>query len=342
MKTFRVLAWLMLFAVLYTTVSNALMHKSPDVFAAKKYTAHTESQFQVVALGSSHMYCAFDTIELYKDFGLSSFVLATRRQPLEVSYHLIDKVHTANVILLEAYMLVIDDLYEDSVWHSAYDGWELGWWKCMAICAARYEKMEELLFPLIKYHTRWKDFKIADFPFEKNDYFGYRFYMKRNSLKTLDWMRIDSGSNGMHLPNDNEAWFKEICANVKKGNAKLVVIVVPYQIGLNAAYQELISRRFKRVKELAKDMDVPVVDLFEQKGLIDEQTDFYDKGHLNVFGAEKATRYIGQWLVDHYDFNTNMTAECRAKWDAEVKRYDKAYDKAKAAVISVNTKAKGH
>ena len=41
-------------------------------------------------------------------------------------------------------------------------------------------------------------------------------------------------------------------------------------------------------------------------------------------GAEKATRYIGKWLVDHYDFNTNMTAECRAKWDADHERYDKA------------------
>ena len=59
-------------------------------------------------------------------------------------------------------------------------------------------------------------------------------------------------------------------------------------------------------------------------------------GYLNVFGAEKATRYIGKWLVDHYDFNTNMTAECRARWDAEVERYDKA----KAAAIEAVKKVK--
>jgi hypothetical protein len=73
-----------------------------------------------------------------------------------------------------------------------------------------------------------------------------------------------------------------------------------------------------------------LVECFDETGISNE-TDFYDTGHLNVFGAEKATRYIGKWLTEHYAFNTNMTAECRAQWDAEVKRYDEAKEKAIAA-----------
>lgn len=68
--------------------------------------------------------------------------------------------------------------------------------------------------------------------------------------------------------------------------------------------------------------------------LLLNETDFHDTGHLNCFGAEKATRYIGKYLTDHYDFATNHSEAVRARWDADCKRYDEA----KAAALAVKTR----
>jgi hypothetical protein len=111
----------------------------------------------------------------------------------------------------------------------------------------------------------------------------------------------------------------KIKALVEGSGARLILLTAPF------ALEKTKYGEYKSFYEYARSIAIDTVDLnvrYEELDF-DNEKDFYDAGHLNVFGAEKATRYIGQWLVDHYDFNTNLTAEIRARWDADMKQYDK-------------------
>ena len=48
---------------------------------------------------------------------------------------------------------------------------------------------------------------------------------------------------------------------------------------------------------------------------IDITHDFYNKEHLNIFGAQKYTSYLGGYITENYDINTEHSDEITAEWD---------------------------
>ena len=52
---------------------------------------------------------------------------------------------------------------------------------------------------------------------------------------------------------------------------------------------------------------------------IDFNTDYYDDRHTNALGAQKFTKYIGNYLVDKYNLKTSANKSTR-------ENFDKAYD----------------
>lgn len=48
---------------------------------------------------------------------------------------------------------------------------------------------------------------------------------------------------------------------------------------------------------------------------IDRSQDFYNDGHVNIFGAEKITIYLGDYLTSHYDLDTDHSQQVTQQWD---------------------------
>ena len=62
------------------------------------------------------------------------------------------------------------------------------------------------------------------------------------------------------------------------------------------------------------------IPLAEEIG-IDWSTDTYDGGvHLNVYGAEKLTRYFGEYLNEHFAFDAH-DAKTNAVWEKKYESY---------------------
>jgi len=194
---------------------------------------------------------------------------------------------------------------------------------------------DEFLFPLIKYHQRWKSLGYNDFCQSSRPYQddlkkrlpikGHMAYF--SSKKRGDIQKVDM-SKEVRSPvcDDYLRYLDEIHKLCSSHGCDLVLLAA-------ARANALANGRLASFQDYAANKGIAFLNLverFDETGISNE-TDFYDAGHLNCFGAEKATRYIGKWLTEHYTFNTNMTAECRARWDAEVKRYDEAKQNAIAA-----------
>ena len=58
---------------------------------------------------------------------------------------------------------------------------------------------------------------------------------------------------------------------------------------------------------------------------IDDKTDFADYEHLNIYGAQHFTSYLGQYMLDNYDVKSDTT-------DEEINEWDMCYDETKAVM----------
>ena len=48
---------------------------------------------------------------------------------------------------------------------------------------------------------------------------------------------------------------------------------------------------------------------------IDMETDFYNRDHLNVFGNEKCTKYLADYITENYDINTDHSEKTDKQWE---------------------------
>lgn len=75
------------------------------------------------------------------------------------------------------------------------------------------------------------------------------------------------------------------------------------------------------VSELAQEHGIPFLNLTEQN-LIDYGVDYGDRHHVNLFGAEKITRYMGDYLSQHYELTDYRgITEVAEKWNADYQAY---------------------
>ena len=83
----------------------------------------------------------------------------------------------------------------------------------------------------------------------------------------------------------------------------------------------------KAVRKIVSDFRYDFMDLHDNYSDIgiDDSTDFGDYEHLNVYGAEKMTAYLGQFFVDNYDVMSDST-------DEEVKYWNECVEKTEDVV----------
>ena len=97
---------------------------------------------------------------------------------------------------------------------------------------------------------------------------------------------------------------------------ELVFLIAPRKDCVNGRYRtfrETLDRRGIRYIDLNHD--------FAKVGF-DNARDFKDFQHLNVFGAEKATRYIGRYLEKNFRFSKASTDDV-TWWKEQVCHYDR-------------------
>ena len=84
--------------------------------------------------------------------------------------------------------------------------------------------------------------------------------------------------------------------------------------------------RYQTAKKLTEGCGAAYIDLNLEESLkemkIDWEYDFYDPHHLNPVGAQKATKYLGDYLVENYDIPQNQCGEGTAELlNEDLKKY---------------------
>lgn len=292
-KFLSVICSLMLFLIGLNICSKLVINKTSQ----QKYAQFREDTkgYDVLFLGSSHVINAISPLDLFRDYGITSFNFSMHGNYARSSYYLLqealDILERQNRPLPKVVVLDVLGFVETTAdLHNAWDSFPLSQTK-VAMVQNIVEGNDKLgmLFPFSLYHNRWNELEKGDFLPSPNQWYGAE----------LRYNVMYPGPEIVRDPTDAEKVLEEkvqyldnIWKYCERKGIEFVLINIPYSSAPDW------QREANGIYEYATARGIPYVNFMNEQTGIDYDIDFYDQGHLNHVGMRIMTSQIGSLLTD--------------------------------------------
>lgn len=299
-----------------------------------------ELDHEVIMVGDCEVYENISTIELWKEYGITSYIRGSAQQLTWHSYYLLEdtlRYETPKVVVFNVLALKYNEPQSEAYNRMTLDGMRWSSSKVNAIKASMIkdsvdketgkvkegENFIDYVFPMFRYHSRWSELSADDFK---------HIYTKNKVTHNGYYMRVDSKAQEDFPPpellydykfGDNAMKYLQMMTDLcKEKGIELVLIKAPTEEPYWYDQWDSQMVKFAEENELSYINFIPLQD---EIGL-DMSVDTYDKGlHLNLSGAEKFADYFGKWLVENHDLTDyRENPEYSEVWQEKVEDYEKA------------------
>ncbi len=285
-----------------------------------------ESPHEVVFIGDCEVYENFSTIEMWRNYGITSYIRGSAQQLVWQSYYLLEdtlRYETPKVVVFNVLALKYNEPQNEAYNRMSIDGMKWSEAKIDNIKASmtKEESFIDYVFPLLRYHSRWSELTEDDFK---------HIFSKDLVTHNGYYMRVDTKPQGEFpsplpladytLGEKAMGYLQKMADLCKENGIELVLIKAPTE------YPHWYDEWDVQVKAFAEKNGLNYINyipLQEEIGL-DMSKDTYDAGlHLNTQGAEKMADYFGRWLKDNYDLTDYREDEKIAGiWKEKIDFYD--------------------
>lgn len=317
--------------ILFTNVSEVLRRKTGGTAdMVHSFYKIEKNTLDVLCMGSSHGYSAFQPNTLWNEFGLTSYVMCSPRQTAASTLYLLQEAlnyQKPRVLLLETYYFFYKGKYTDeAALRLGFDGVRLGEAKHRMIqdVLAENSKKEQLSYyiPFLKYHGRWNELTAEDFhakTYLKGSIFDFTVYPMEEPELPVE---------GSVISDTVYEYFGKIAELCAKNDIELVLFTAPYGYEDENEVDGYMKKQGINVtlEEYLTQLDIPYI-YFQKtnEAGIDYAADFRDYAHLNTKGAIKLTRSLGNYMVSNYELPDH-------RQDPEYQAWQYDYEKFQAAM----------
>jgi len=289
-----------------------------------------EDNIEVALLGTSQMAASMDPLQLYEEQGISSFNLGIMSQPIQATYFWLREVvksQDLKLAVVEVKAMARKGLKEDVKARRSFDYMKDNLNK-LQYAKEYHNSLEDeskfglkkkllpfywdYLFPLDVYHSRWSslEYDDYDFLFGDNNRTNTRGFAtlttEFQNNKNYDEKKDEKGKyDGLVIKTDEVEDVHESIAEyditfieyAKEQGIPLLFIKTP-----DVTWNE---KQHNYIKMLAEKYDIEFIDfnlkeMHEEIGF-DLLTDEADTIHTNISGAQKITKYVGDYISANYD-----------------------------------------
>lgn len=316
----------------FIALTVACLHKIYDILRWKDTTGGylssieqlyntDEDLIDLVFLGSSHCYCGIYPELLWEEKGIAGFDLAVSAQDRDSAYYQLKellKTQHPQVVVVDIYGICFEKHLVESNVYRNYLSMKTSLNSVAHIMAyAEREKRKELLakWPIV--HTRYSELKEFDFvPYEPS-------IIGRGSLITWNIFAVeeDNGVNRCEtvqpLNDKNREWVQKLIALSEEEDFELIFSLIPWK------REDETQAIINGFKEYIKGQEIAFVDFTELAEKLDicSATDWADPEHLNARGAQKLTRYLGEYITAKLEFPDRRGDARYHQWDEALERY---------------------
>lgn len=257
-----------------------------------------KNTIDALIVGDSLSYSAFSPMQLWEQQGITAYVCGQSGQKLQEAYYTLltaIKSQTPKIVILETNMIFREQKVVSSL-------------QTTIIEEGSYR------IPLFRYHDIWKPLLIGA-TYGEEMYKGFSLreavvpYTKGEYMKeSTDKKEISEGV---------QYYMGKIIDLCKEKNIELLLAATPSPKNYN-------YRTYNALSNYAKEHGLKYLEmnLLQQEIGIDWNTDSLDKGdHLNLSGATKVTKYLGNYLQTNYKFSDHRKEAGYESWEKTGKEY---------------------
>lgn len=290
----------------------------------------------VILIGDCEVYENFSPVTLWEEYGITSYIRGSAQQTIWQSYYLLEETFTYEIpqVVIFNVLSMCYDTPEHTGRQSqreAYNRmtldtmrWSASKWQ--AICASMTAQEKEqggmltYLFPLLRYHERWNQLTQEDFTYYfHREAVAHNGYLMQTGVKPVQNDYVQPPLADYRFGQNSWAYLERIRTLCEEHGVRLVLIKAP------SLYPVWWPQWEEQIEEYAASHNLMYLNLLEQQAQIglDWNTDTYDAGlHLNVYGAEKASKWLGKILMEECGVpNRQKDAQLCARWAQKERAY---------------------
>lgn len=299
-------------------------------FIAEYY--EDEKDHDVIFLGDCEVYENITPVKLWQDFGINSYIRGSSQQTVWQSFYLLEdtlRYETPEVVVFNVLAMEFNEPKDGGVNMEAYNRMTLEgmkWSKAkvndIKASMVEGENFIDYVFPILRYHTRITELTKDDFMYmfktEKVSHNGYYLRVDSKPAQNVPKGRILADYS---FGDNAYAYLDKMTALCKEKGIRLILMKAP------SLYPYWYPEWDEQMKEYAEKNGLEYInflDLGDETG-IDYSTDTYDAGmHLNLWGAEKLTKWLGEYLSASGLFDRRSETALSEAWSEKIRFYEDA------------------
>ncbi|WP_293974168.1 hypothetical protein [uncultured Ruminococcus sp.] len=296
-----------------------------------------KNSLDVVLLGASEVYTAFSSALAYDEYGFTSYPYAIEANYIDLFESQIKEIRnnqTPKVLLIEMNGALYDNKMKDKDAKLRRFTDSMPFSQNKIDTVNQFGDKDEKLsyyFPWIMYHGSKS--AIGRFPDNIALHLRGNSALKGVSGKSKSVFKgkiidVEGDTSKKDLPAETEEKLRSFLQYCKDNKLENVVFAkFPHRITKKKFYKRF--QMGNTMGEIIKEYGFDYLD-FENNckdvGL-DYKEDFYNDDHMNIYGQQKFTKYLGKILVDKYGVEkSKLSEENKARWDASAEYIQLYYE----------------
>lgn len=277
---------------------NNMERYGMEDYRANGILGEPEETLDVLFVGDSISYCSIIPMQIWRDYGITSYLCGTVMQELYYTKEFVNKAfetQSPKIVFLGTATIFNHFEEKEKTWNAL-----------------------EQRIPVLRYHDRWKEINTwpeletgfeIDYTYQE-DGKGYYYIGVTEGIDATGYA-VETPEVEW-VPEVNKETLREIKKICDKHGARLILLSEPNVTGSWAPH------RHNTAAVLAEEMGVEYIDMnyMQNEVPIDWMTDTFDSGdHLNFQGAKKVSAYLGKYLKETGLFEDKREDEKFADWN---------------------------
>ena len=285
-----------------------------------------EKDHDVIFIGDCEVYENFSPKVLWEEYGINSYIRGSAQQLIWQSYYLLEdtlRYEKPDVVIFNVLAMQYDKPQKEAYNRMTLEGmrWSSSKVKAINVSMTENEKFLDYVFPILRYHSRWKELGSEDVSYMFRDKtVSHNGYYMRVDVRPAENVPEGKILADYRFGENAYDYLDKITSLCKENDIQLVLIKAP------SLYPFWYDEWEEQMEEYARENDllyINFLELTDETGL-DFAKDTYDGGlHMNLSGAEKITKYLGEILEEEYDLpDRRGEEELAERWIQKVNAYE--------------------
>lgn len=341
----KIIIFIVLFFALFLTLNYMKKPNSIDLQNITGFYAEEKNSLDMVYLGGSAAFVYFEPLKAYEEYGIASYNFAANTMQAELYEYMIKEVmrrQTPELLVIDARAFQYRDSEQPPTsvaYRNVLSGTQFNKNKIEFIeeNVPKFlnEETKSYHFDLALYHTAdgYNNLETTFnmiFNKNKNDLKGFYFVPKAKRMKKVDFKT----EKQVAPSNDTINILNSLLSYLKTLDTEVLFVVSPYI--QSKTEKEVLNY----VKSFVEDYHFDFLDsneYYDEMG-VDFDTDFYNYLHMNIYGAEKYTKFLSEYIKENYDLEDRRNDKNYSEWNELLPNWNNLVNDTKT---QINAKIEG-